>query len=63
VVPGDFGLEGEGEGFFEESNADFARVGRGGCGDEGVGHGVLLSLLVVFSIVMVVVLRPLEVMF
>jgi len=34
-VPGDFGLEGERDGFFEEGDAVFAGVGGGGCGYEG----------------------------
>ncbi len=40
-LPGDFGEEGEGDGFFEEGDAVFAGVGGGGCGDEGEHFGGL----------------------
>ncbi len=35
AFPGDFGAEVEGDAFFEEGDAVFARVWGGGGGDEG----------------------------
>ena len=34
-MPGDFGLQREGDVFFQEGDAVFAGVGGGGCGYEG----------------------------
>lgn len=38
VIPGDFGLELEGQVLLLQGDADFARVGGGCGGDEGPGH-------------------------
>ena len=45
-MPGDFGLEREGDVFFQEGDAVFAGIGGGGCGYEGQHFFRLFCLFV-----------------